>query len=147
MDPSPSLLARPSIMTSDGLPDTKGCAGHRRHRAVTFSLGVEGGTLVSARGRRRANVYVTDGRIAAISPRQEPCEERIDAGGLLVMPGMVDTHVHLMDPSATDREDFPTGTAAAAIAGVTTIVEHAHGGPVREPNELHVKAAYLSDRS
>ena len=49
------------------------------------------------------------------------------------MPGMVDTHVHLMDPSATEREDFPTGTAAAAIAGVTTIIEHAHGGPVREP--------------
>ena len=63
------------------------------------------------------------------------------------MPGMVDTHVHLMDPSATEREDFPTGTAAAAIAGVTTIIEHAHGGPVREPGELRAKAEYLRDRS
>jgi dihydroorotase (multifunctional complex type) len=114
---------------------------------VTFDLGIEGGTLVSARARRRANVYVSDGRIAAISTRQEPSTETIDAGGLLVMPGMVDTHVHLMDPSATEREDFPTGTAAAAIAGVTTIIEHAHGGPVRQPDDLRTKAEYLRDRS
>jgi dihydroorotase (multifunctional complex type) len=116
-------------------------------RPVTYELGIEGGTLVTARGRRRANVYVSGGRVAAIGSRQEPATERIDAGGLLVMPGMVDTHVHLMDPSATDREDFPTGTAAAAIAGVTTILEHAHGGPVREPDELRRKADHLRDRS
>lgn len=114
---------------------------------MSFELGIEGGTLVTSAGRRRANVYVQGGRIAAISTRLEPSDERLSADGLLVMPGMVDTHVHLMDPSATDREDFPTGTAAAIVAGVTTIIEHAHGGPVRDAAELSAKVEYLRDRS
>ena len=60
---------------------------------------------------------------------------------------MVDTHVHLMDPGPTDREDFPTGTSAAAASGVTTIVEHTHGHPVREVADFIEKAEYLRDRS
>jgi dihydroorotase-like cyclic amidohydrolase len=60
---------------------------------------------------------------------------------------MVDTHVHLMDPAATEREDFPTGTGAAARAGVTTILEHTHAGPVRVPEELAEKQSYLKTRS
>jgi dihydroorotase (multifunctional complex type) len=71
----------------------------------------------------------------------------VDAGGLLVLPGGVDTHVHLMDPGSTEREDFPTGTAAAAASGVTTIVEHSHGSPVRTPDDLAAKRAHLADRS
>ena len=51
-------------------------------------------------------------------------------------PGMVDTHVHLMDPGPTEREDFPTGTTAAAARGVTTIVEHTHGHPIRTVDDL-----------
>ena len=49
---------------------------------------------------------------------------------------MVDTHVHLMDPGPTEREDFPTGTRAAAVSGVTTVVEHTHAHPVRSPLTL-----------
>jgi dihydroorotase (multifunctional complex type) len=71
----------------------------------------------------------------------------VDAGGLVVLPGGVDTHVHLMDPGSPEREDFPTGTAAAAAAGVTTIVEHSHGTPVRTVDDLRDKAAYLTERS
>ena len=114
---------------------------------MTWELGIEGGTLVTSRGRLRANIYVDSGRIAAISAEGEPCLARVEADGLLVMPGMVDTHVHLMDPSATEREDFPTGTAAAAVAGVTTIIEHTHAGPVREPQDLTAKNEYLRQRS
>lgn len=112
-----------------------------------FDLGLEGGTVVTAGGRTPANVYVTDGRVAAVTESREPARERVDAGGLLVMPGMVDAHVHFMDPSATDREDFVTGSAAAAGAGVTTVVEHTHSGPVRTAAELRDKAAYLAGRS
>jgi hypothetical protein len=112
-----------------------------------FDLGLEGGTVVTAAGRARANVYVSGGRIASVGADREPARERIDADGLLVMPGMVDAHVHFMDPSATDREDFATGSAAAARAGVTTVVEHTHSGPVRTAAELRDKAAYLAGRS
>ncbi|MGH7902862.1 MAG: dihydroorotase [Candidatus Dormibacteraceae bacterium] len=112
-----------------------------------FELGIEGGTVITHDGRRRANVYVAGGRIAAVSAARERARQIVDAGGLMVMPGMVDVHVHFMDPSATDREDFPAGSSAAARAGVTTVVEHSHSGPVRSAQELREKAAYLAGRS
>jgi dihydroorotase (multifunctional complex type) len=112
-----------------------------------FDLGVEGGTVVTPRGRSRAHVYVRDGRVALLSGERQPARERVDASGLLVMPGMVDAHVHFMDPSDREREDFPTGTAAALRAGVTTVLEHTHSGPVRTPAELEEKRRYLADRS
>lgn len=114
---------------------------------MTFQLGIEGGTVVTSRGRSRANVYVTEGAIAAVTPERKEASERVDAAGLLVLPGGVDTHVHLMDPAATDREDFPAGTAAAARAGVTTVIEHTHAGPVRTQADLEEKRRYLRDRS
>ena len=87
------------------------------------------------------------GRIAAVTPERHPARERVDATGLLVMPGMIDAHVHFMDPADPTREDFPTGSAAAARAGVTTVVEHTHGRPVRTPGDLREKAEYLRERS
>ncbi|HEU4974370.1 MAG TPA: dihydroorotase family protein [Baekduia sp.] len=112
-----------------------------------MDLGIEGGVVVNASGRVRGNVYVRDGRIAAVTPERLPARERVDADGLLVLPGMVDAHVHLMDPGDPEREDFPTGTAAAARAGVTTIIEHTHGWPVRSVADLEEKRAHLTARS
>lgn len=110
-------------------------------------LVIAGGTVVSCDGRRPANLAVTDGRISYVGPEQPSAEDTVDASGLLVMPGAVDTHVHLMDPGSTEREDFPTGTSAAAASGVTTIVEHSHGQPVRTVDDLQDKIGYLHDRS
>jgi dihydroorotase (multifunctional complex type) len=110
-------------------------------------LAVKGGTVVSAVGRRRAHVYVEAGRIDHVGPEDEPAATVVDATGLLVLPGMVDTHVHLMDPGDPEREDFPTGTAAAAARGVTTIVEHTHGHPIRRVGELADKLGHLEGRA
>jgi dihydroorotase (multifunctional complex type) len=112
-----------------------------------FELGIENGTLIRPTGRVRGHVYVARGRIAAIATRTLPAAERIDARGLLVMPGMVDAHVHFMDPGDPSREDFPTASAAAARAGVTTVIEHTHARPVRSAAELEAKRAHLHDRS
>ncbi|HEV7955937.1 MAG TPA: amidohydrolase family protein, partial [Marisediminicola sp.] len=114
---------------------------------MKFDLAIDGGTLISGSSRTRANLYVLDGRVAAISTERLDAVDRVDAGGLLVMPGMIDTHVHLMDPGDNSREDFPSGTAAAARAGVTTIIEHTHSDPVREVADLENKVSYLRDRS
>lgn len=114
---------------------------------MTFELGIEGGEVVTPAGRSAANVYVSSGRIAAVTTRVEQASERFDASGLLVMPGMVDSHVHLMDPADPTREDFPSGTAAAARSGVTTVIEHTHGRPVRTAEDFADKAAYLAARS
>lgn len=110
-------------------------------------LAFKGGTVVTGSGRRQAHVYVEEGRIVHVGPEDRPAGTVIDATGLLVLPGMVDTHVHLMDPGDNDREDFPTGTRAAAVRGVTTIVEHTHSHPIRQPSDLTDKVGYLADRS
>src|SRR3954452_12177703 len=97
--------------------------GRRRTTAMTaagpFDLAVRGGEVVTPDGRRRADVYVAGGRIAAVTAERHDAAESVDAAGLLVMPGMVDAHVHFMDPGDTAREEFATGSAAALRAGVT----------------------------
>ncbi|MFI0407473.1 dihydroorotase family protein [Actinomadura sp. 3N508] len=112
-----------------------------------LDLVISGGTVVTATGRRRADVAVRGGRVTGLSGGGLTARRRVDASGLLVLPGGVDTHVHLMDPGATDREDFPHGTRAAAAAGTTTIIEHAHGGPVRTAGDLAAKTAHLAGRA
>ena len=90
---------------------------------------IRGGTLVDADNERRADVVIADGRIAAMLPSGEAPVEGdgtttvIDAGGLLVLPGMVDAHVHFQEPGREEWEGFDTGSAAAAAGGVTTVVD------------------------
>jgi allantoinase len=110
------------------------------------SFTIRGATVVTAHGEATADLVVADGRIAHLG-EGDPVGEVVDGSGLLVLPGMVDTHVHLMDPGPTEREDFPTGTSAAAARGVTTIVEHTHAHPVRSVAELAEKRAHLEGRS
>jgi allantoinase len=68
---------------------------------------------------------VRDGRIDGIGPYHDrPAGVReLDAGALVVFPGLVDTHVHVNDPGRTDWEGFESATCAAAAGGVTTIVD------------------------
>ena len=110
-------------------------------------LAIRGATLVTARGRRRAHLYVDGGRIAAITAEELSAREAIDADGLALLPGMVDGHVHFQDPGDTAREDFRTGSAAAAAGGVTTVIEHTHSHPVRDVVALREKVAHLRGRS
>ena len=109
--------------------------------------GIRGATLVSRRGRRRAHLYATDGRIAAVTDEQLEAREVVDAPGLLLLPGAVDGHVHFQDPGDTSREDFISGSSAAAVGGVTTVVEHTHSHPVRDPQFLRDKVEHLRNRS
>lgn len=109
---------------------------------------IVGGTIVTPQGTMQGAVAVRDGRIVALldEPSRE-AERTIDASGLVVLPGMVDQHVHFMDPGATEREDFIHGSSAAAVAGATTIVEHTHSHPVLTVKDLQAKVGHLRDRS
>ncbi len=53
----------------------------------------------------------------------------VDASGLLVLPAIIDSHVHLRDPGATQKEDFHTGTRAAIAGGVTTVLDMPNNSP------------------
>jgi Dihydroorotase and related cyclic amidohydrolases len=106
-----------------------------------------GGTVITARGRRQTNVYVRDGLIRAIVDERLPAKETVDATGLQVLPGAIDGHVHFQDPGDTTREDFTSGSSAAAVGGVTTVIEHTHSDPVRTVAFLREKIAHASERS
>lgn len=83
------------------------------------------GTALLPDGPAPADVVVRDGRIAAVTGLDDgPADlPRVDAGRALVIPGVVDTHVHLNDPGRTEWEGFETGTRAAAAGGITTLVD------------------------
>lgn len=82
-----------------------------------------------------ADILVEDGKVKKILPagQEEECGgagEVIDAGGLIVAPGLVDVHVHFRDPGLTYKEDILTGAGAARAGGFTTVVLMANTRPV-----------------
>jgi len=92
---------------------------------MTIDLVVRGNRVVTANGMRPAAVHVQRGVIAAVTaPDEVPSSvPTIEAGDLVVLPGLVDTHVHINEPGRTEWEGFDTATRAAAAGGVTTLVD------------------------
>jgi dihydropyrimidinase len=93
-----------------------------------FDLAICGGTVATAADTFRADVGIRSGRIAAVADKVEGARREIDARGLLVLPGGIDSHVHLAQPSGpeiTPADDFVSGTAAAAAGGNTCVVPFA----------------------
>ncbi|MGX8715872.1 MAG: dihydroorotase, partial [Lachnospiraceae bacterium] len=81
---------------------------------------------------RKADLWLEDGLIREISEPgilAEDGECVIDASGLIVAPGLVDTHVHFRDPGNTEKEDLHTGALAAAAGGFTTVICMANVDP------------------
>jgi allantoinase len=73
---------------------------------------------------RAASVHIERGRIARVGEWDDPTSSPVlDAGDAIVMPGIVDTHVHVNDPGRADWEGFETATRAAAAGGITTLLD------------------------
>jgi dihydroorotase len=90
----------------------------------TFDLIVRGGEVVNHAGRGRADVGVRDGRIVTVGDlSQASAGETIDASGLHVLPGVIDTQVHFREPGLEWKEDLETGSHAAVLGGVTAVFE------------------------
>lgn len=88
-------------------------------------LVVRGRRVVTPSGVAPASILIQDGKITAVGecddlPSGVPV---IEAGDAVVMPGLVDTHVHINEPGRTDWEGFETATRAAAAGGITTLVD------------------------
>ncbi|MFZ0980413.1 MAG: allantoinase AllB [Candidatus Acidiferrales bacterium] len=93
--------------------------------AAPYDLIVRGKRVITPEGERAAAVCIRGGAIVAITafddvPLGIPVHE---AGGAVVMPGIVDTHIHINEPGRTEWEGFSTATRAAAAGGVTTLIE------------------------
>jgi len=106
------------------------------HRTESYL--VTGADLV---GRGRGDLLLRDGRFA--DPAEAgPGVTRVDAGGLVALPGLVDLHTHLREPGREDAETVATGTMAAARGGFTAVLAMANTSPVTDTAEAaeHVAA-------
>ena len=89
-----------------------------------FDVLVRNAHVVTAQGEDAVDIGVSDGRIAALGPELAgSAAEELDLRGALILPGVVDAHVHINEPGRTDWEGWQTGSAAMAAGGVTTVVE------------------------
>jgi dihydropyrimidinase len=106
-----------------------------------YDLVIRGGTVTTASDSYRADIAVREGRIAAIAERIAGASREIDASGLIVMPGGIDSHVHLAQPAAAGlkmADDFFSGTRAAIAGGNTTVLPFA-----LQPRGMSLRASVM----
>lgn len=114
----------------------------------TYDLIVRGGEVANHAGRGPADVGVRHGKIAYIGDlSQASAGEVVDATGLTVLPGVIDTQVHFREPGLEWKEDLETGSRAAALGGVVAVFEMPNTNPnTTDPATLEDKLARARDR-
>jgi allantoinase len=108
--------------------------------------------VITPEGTRAASVQVTGGTITAVLPYDAPVPDGArleDVGDHVVLPGLVDTHVHVNDPGRTEWEGFWTATRAAAAGGITTLVDMPLNSlpPTTTVDHLRVKQKVAADKA
>ncbi len=114
----------------------------------TYDLIVRGGEVANHAGRGKADVGVVDGRIVFVGDlSQASAGETVDATGLTVLPGVIDTQVHFREPGLEWKEDLESGSRAAALGGVTSVFEMPNTEPnTTDPETLADKLERARDR-
>jgi dihydroorotase len=99
---------------------------------LSIDLVIQNGTIVTSSLSFIGDIGIDAGRIVAIgSPGSVPQgRQSIDAKGKFVLPGLIDGHVHFRDPGLEYKEDFSTGSLAAAFGGITSVVEMPNSKPM-----------------
>ncbi len=113
-----------------------------------YDLVVKGGTLVNHNGTGVGDVALCDGKIAAIGDIDaSAADEVFDAKGLHVLPGVIDSQVHMREPGLEHKEDLEHGGRAAALGGVTAVFEMPNvKPPTTNVAALEDKIARATDR-
>lgn len=110
---------------------------------------IHGGTIVNEGKLLRADIGIQGDRIVAIGslePRQY--RRQLDATGLHILPGLIDTQVHFREPGLEHKEDIESGTRAALCGGVTTIFEMPNTNPITDsPERLQDKLNRANGRA
>ncbi|MDX2288967.1 MAG: dihydroorotase [Hyphomicrobiaceae bacterium] len=114
----------------------------------TFDLVVKGASVVNQDGIGQRDIGIRDGRIAALgSIGAAQAGEIIDAGGLTVIPGVIDSQVHFREPGLTHKEDLETGSLGAVLGGVTAVFEMPNTNPLTTTaGTLAAKVEAATDR-
>jgi dihydroorotase len=111
--------------------------------AENYDLVIRGGIVVNQDGEGRRDIGVRAGRIVAIGDLgRAAAGETIDAAGLHVLPGVIDTQVHFREPGLTHKEDLEAGSRSAVLGGVTGVFEMPNTNPLTvSPETLADKIA------
>lgn len=92
--------------------------------STAFDIVVHGGTLVTHYTTAESDIGISEGKITAIGTiPKSAAKENIDARGLHVLPGIIDSQVHFREPGSEHKEDMKSGSKAAILGGVTTVFE------------------------
>jgi len=115
---------------------------------LTVDLVIRGGKIFTTLGLIEGSLAIEAGKIVSISTAASapPSDRVVEADDNLVLPGMVDMHVHFRDPGFTEREDFETGTTAAAAGGVTTVADMPNTVPSVTSVEALMEKIRIADR-
>jgi dihydroorotase len=104
----------------------------------TVDLVVKNGTIVTADSSYAADLAIADGKfdtIAAPGSLDVGAQREIDATGRYILPGVIDGHVHFREPGSEYKEDFHTGSRAAVMGGVTTVLDMPNTTPTTSSAE------------
>lgn len=101
---------------------------------------IKSGRLIDPKSNRDEvlDIKIKDGKILAIGKNLEKSdsnEKIIDAKGKIVVPGLIDVHVHFRDPGQTQKEDLETGSQAAVAGGFTSVIQMANTSPKIDSKE------------
>jgi dihydroorotase len=112
-------------------------------------LAVLGGSVIYRGEIVKLDILIRDGRIVKIGREVSPLEcKKIDASGKLVLPGVIDSHVHMREPGSPEKEDFGSGTTAAAAGGVTVVLDMPNNQPpVDSATRLTEKAKLVEPKA
>ena len=119
---------------------------------AAYDLAVRNGTVLVGGELVAVDVLIRGESVAALSARGSgetqtmTAIEEIDAAGLLVLPGGVDTHTHTRDPGYTQKEDFLTASHAAAAGGITTIIDMPNVEPPTDTVETFLQKRARADQ-
>lgn len=93
-----------------------------------MKLILKSASVVTSRNTKVRDIFVEDGKIVEAFSEKE-ADQVIEASGKFLLPGVIDPHVHFRDPGGTQKEDFESGSLAAAYGGVTTVLDMPNTDP------------------
>src|SRR3990170_1395141 len=111
---------------------------------------VRNGTVVTSTATFAGGVAITGGKVVAVGRDADLPEARrgIDVGGKVITPGLIDAHVHFREPGLTYKEDFTTGSTAAAMGGVTMVLDMPNTKPITStPEVVKLREGLIAQKS